>query len=93
MQAAGQEIDVLGLVVGGVTATAGVKTPSTFFTPSATTMARAALQKVGCGKAEVVGYWAHAVQIYLLGLLPDEVLTPLKVRIMKNRRLGEAKSQ
>ncbi|KAL8722471.1 MAG: hypothetical protein Q9225_001035 [Loekoesia sp. 1 TL-2023] len=91
-QAAGQGIEVLGIVVGSVTETAHVKTASSLATPNAKTMARAALQKVGCGRAEVVGYWSHAVQYYLLGWVPDEVQSLMKVGIMERVKLEEEKS-
>ncbi|KAI4128730.1 MAG: hypothetical protein LQ338_002573 [Usnochroma carphineum] len=93
LQSTRQKVEVLTMIVGGVTETAHRKTASTIFTPDAGTMARAAVQKVGCGRAEVVGYWSHGVQSCLLRLVPDAVLGRLKVEIMKRVRLEEGKSQ
>ena len=47
--------------------------PVTLFTPSSRDMAKAALSKVGSGKAVVMAYWPHALQGFLLGLLPDAI--------------------
>ncbi|KAL9594671.1 MAG: hypothetical protein Q9219_006909 [cf. Caloplaca sp. 3 TL-2023] len=91
VQSAGLGIEVLSIVVGGVTETANIKTPSGLIMPSATTMAKAALQKVGCGRAQVVGYWSHAVQIYVLGWLPEAAIGPVKVSVMKRGRMEEGK--
>ncbi|KAL9018284.1 MAG: hypothetical protein Q9185_004387 [Variospora sp. 1 TL-2023] len=86
-------IDVLTLLVGEVTQTAWNKTVSTITVPDATTMARAAVQKIGCGRAEVVGYWAHDVQYYLSRWLPKRILGRLMVRIMQRIQTDNGKSK
>ncbi|KAL8646159.1 MAG: hypothetical protein Q9210_006292 [Variospora velana] len=88
-----QGIDVLTLLLGGVTQTAWRKTVSTITTPDATTMARAAVQKIGCGRAEVVGYWAHHVQYYLSSWLPERILARLMVRIIQGIQIDDGKSK
>ena len=50
------DVEVLGIVVGTVTDVSHRKEPVSLLTPNATTMARAALGKVGCGRA-VVDAW------------------------------------
>lgn len=55
----------------------------TFFTPDGRTMARAALGRVGCGKAEVVGYVGHAMQQFVFDLLPDWARESVMVSVME----------
>lgn len=93
LQSTARHIEVLAIGVGQVTATAGMKTASSVFTPNATIMARAALGKIGCGRAEVVGYWGHAVQFWLAGWLPDGVLRRVKVAMMERMMSEQGKSQ
>ncbi|KAL9008923.1 MAG: hypothetical protein Q9173_006001 [Seirophora scorigena] len=88
-----QRIDVLGVLVGGVTQMTQKKTPSSIATPDVTTMTRAAVQKIGCGRAEVVGYWSHAAQYDLSSWLPEWMLGRLKVRIIKGLQIDEGKSK
>ncbi|KAL8814203.1 MAG: hypothetical protein Q9223_006555 [Gallowayella weberi] len=82
LQAERRGFKVLCIIVGTVTDVSHRKEAVSLFTPSSRTMAKALLQKVGCGRVEVVGYWRHAVQLFLSGWMPDEWLAPLKVRIM-----------
>lgn len=67
----GEDIEVLGIVVGKVTAVSHCSEQVSLSVPSAETMAKAALQKVGCGRAITTGYWAHALQVWAIGLLPE----------------------
>lgn len=79
-----KSVEVLAVPVGKVTNTgSNSKDPVDFFTPDARTMARAALGRVGCGKAEVIGYIGHAVQQFVSDLLPDWVRESVMVAVMK----------
>ena len=40
------------------------------FTPSARVMAKAALERVGCGRNVVAGYLPHAIQVSFMDLAP-----------------------
>ncbi|KAL8697387.1 MAG: hypothetical protein Q9224_002344 [Gallowayella concinna] len=91
LQAEGRDFEVLGIIVGAVTDVSHRKEAASLLTPNSQTMAKALLQKVGCGRVEVVGYWRHAVQLFLLGWLPDELLSPLKARIMMQLKAGQEK--
>lgn len=71
MQGEGHPVEVLGIIIGVVTSVAHRKRPSTFFMPTSRAMASAALDKVGCGKMEVVGYFPHALQLALFSILPE----------------------
>lgn len=72
MRAEGHDIEVLGIIVGSVrTEGRGSDISTSFFTPSARVMAKAALEKVGCGRNLVPGYLPHALQISFMGLVPE----------------------
>ncbi|KAJ5096763.1 amino acid/polyamine transporter I [Penicillium angulare] len=65
------DVEVLGVRVGNVWGTGQtVAAAPGLFAPDATTMARAVLARVGCGRIVVVGHWAHAVQFGAIQLLP-----------------------
>ncbi|MGI4816230.1 MAG: SDR family NAD(P)-dependent oxidoreductase [Janthinobacterium lividum] len=94
MVAAGKEVEVLGLAVGEVKSQnnsggEGVK----LFKPSSRTLARAALAKVGCGRAVVVPYVLHALQIALMGLAPEWVVERLMVRVSREYMATEEKAK
>lgn len=64
------EIEVLGILVGGVaTTTSRADASLTVCTPE--TLARAALQKVGCGRRTVWAWWMHDLQRLGLDFLPE----------------------
>ena len=78
-----RNVEVLAVSVGRVTDVSHNKQDASFFTPSARTMARAALQRVGCGKPVVVGYVGHAIQKFFVGLLPFSVISNAVTSLMK----------
>lgn len=85
------DIEVLGIVVGAVTDVSHRKEPIKIATPNARTMARAALGKVGCGRAVVPGFWVHALQVGASGILPEWVLVRVALSVMKG--LGESEKE
>ncbi|MCJ1300000.1 hypothetical protein MMC08_002794 [Hypocenomyce scalaris] len=78
------DVEVMGIVVGAVTDVSHRKEPVSLLTPNATTMARAALGKVGCGRAVVAGFWMHGLQVGVFGLLPEWVLLRVKGNVMRD---------
>ncbi|KAH9214465.1 hypothetical protein DL95DRAFT_389443 [Leptodontidium sp. 2 PMI_412] len=64
------QIEVLGIMTGGVTEVAWDQTKGNMFRPAAATLARAALERVGCGKDIVAAYFPHALLWGLPDLLP-----------------------
>ena len=82
----GKNIEVLAIPIGRVTDCAHNDEPSSFFTPNARTMARACVDRVGCGRKVVVGYVGHAVQKLMIDLLPSFVFDMLVVPNMKERK-------
>ena len=93
MRSEGNQIKVIGILVGGVTETGHRTDKATFFTPGAKTMAKAALARVGCGKAVVVGYVGHAVQKSVLDALPVAVVESFMVPVMKRYRDESSKTK
>lgn len=84
MKLTGQPIEVLCVKVGNVWGTGQTlaKKPD-WLTPDANTMARAVLGRVGCGRRSVAGYWAHALQFAVIGLLPDFLLQRMLIDMAK----------
>jgi len=78
-------IEILYISVAEVTGAGGNKAKVSLFVPDARTMARACLARVGCGRAVVVGYWAHAVQLAVLGWLPMGVTHRIMAPMMRGR--------
>jgi 17beta-estradiol 17-dehydrogenase / very-long-chain 3-oxoacyl-CoA reductase len=75
LQWQGHDIEVLGLVVGEVTGTVFFKEQPTLIKPSATTFVQSALDRVGCGRLEVVPYWGHSLAVGLMRSVPEGVAT------------------
>ena len=82
----GRDIEVLAIPIGRVTDCAHNEEPSSFFTPPARTMARACVDRVGCGRKVAVGYVGHAVQKLIIESLPSFVFEMLVVPNMKERK-------
>lgn len=87
------KIEILCISVARVTEAAQNKAPVSLFTPAASTMAKAALQRVGCGRSVVVGYFWHAVQLAFLDVAPHGVITRTVVPIMRERWEEEKRKQ
>ncbi|KAL8670852.1 MAG: hypothetical protein Q9168_004631 [Polycauliona sp. 1 TL-2023] len=79
------KIKILCVSVGLVTEAANNTVAPSLFTPAASKMAKAILARVGCGRAVVVGYFWHAVQLAFLGSMPMSVTTGLVAPIMRAR--------
>ncbi|KAI1832365.1 hypothetical protein N7451_012705 [Penicillium sp. IBT 35674x] len=66
------DIEVLGVRIGNVWGTRQTVAPAPgIFAPDASTMAKAVLARVGCGRSIVVGHWAHALQLEAIKILPE----------------------
>jgi 17beta-estradiol 17-dehydrogenase / very-long-chain 3-oxoacyl-CoA reductase len=70
---ANKNVDAIGIIVGNVRSN-GNKVDLNFFTPTSRTMAKAALDRVGCGKAVVIGYWPHWLQLLSADFLPESTM-------------------
>ncbi|KAK8078981.1 Very-long-chain 3-oxoacyl-CoA reductase [Apiospora phragmitis] len=69
----GRDVEILGLRVGLVSGTELNKKKPSFFQPHADDFVKSALARVGCGRTIVGAYWPHALQMGLMGLLPESV--------------------
>ncbi len=83
MQATGKDVEVLGIIVGEVQAQHNSTRDTGLFRPSSRTMARTALGVVGCGKAVVTPYVGHALQMAMIGILPESLLNWLSIRVLE----------
>ncbi|KAK3185944.1 hypothetical protein K4F52_005399 [Lecanicillium sp. MT-2017a] len=85
-------VELLGIRIGRVTGVSGYKEKPSFFTPDTVTMARAALSRAGHGHGVVDGYWCHALQQFLLRLLPQVLRDRLVMDVIKGEREEELRS-
>lgn len=69
----GRGIEVLGIRVGSVQSQ-GNDIAASWFNPSSRSMAEAALNRVGCGRPVVWGYWPHALQGISFDVIPRSIL-------------------
>ncbi len=81
-----ENIEVISLITGSVNTGSNTK-PVTFMRPSAATYARHVLGIVGCGKKSIMPYWPHAVQVFLISLLPERMIDKATKNVMK-KELG-----
>ncbi|PON21932.1 short chain dehydrogenase [Trichoderma gamsii] len=86
------DIECLGVRVGNVTSVSHNKETPSLFTPTAETMARAALDRAGHGHVVVTGHWAHALQGASLTFLPSFMANKIMVDAIRVRWEAELKS-
>lgn len=87
MEAVGRDIEVLGVETGQVTGVGWKDKKATLMEPDARTFARAVLDRVGCGRLVVCGYWGHGVLTALTGCLPEWLYRKVLVDAMR-REMG-----
>lgn len=89
------DVEVMHIMVGMVSTSMDPR-PISLLVPSARKMASVSLDKVGCGRDVVFGYWPHELQYHLMVDLPrwirDSMLMQL-VRKMKEDEEKDLKSQ
>jgi len=72
MQSEGHDVECLCINVGKTVDAAIFRTKTTFFEPSATTVAKGSLQKVGCGKPLVEATVGHTIPfVFMSEWLPE----------------------
>ena len=93
-RAAGSQVEVLELLIGG-TYTQQLYSDSNFapglFMPTAGTLARAAIARVGHGHQSVYAYFWHGVQTFILNLLPNTMADSIVANILKPSVEAKAK--
>ncbi|KAM0801394.1 hypothetical protein BDR22DRAFT_848868 [Usnea florida] len=93
VKAEGKNIEVLAIPVGRVTDVAHSKEPSSFFTPTARVMGKCCVDRVGCRRRVVVGCVSHAMQKFIVDLLPSIVYEMLVVPTLKERKAAEERKR
>ncbi|KAK4496148.1 hypothetical protein PRZ48_012127 [Zasmidium cellare] len=88
MLAEGHDVEVLQVQVGMVS-TPNEPRPESLFVPNALRMAQSSLDKVGCGRSVVFGYWPHQLHCSLLIDLPGLLRDRLLMRIVKGLKEQE----
>ncbi|PSL44667.1 17beta-estradiol 17-dehydrogenase / very-long-chain 3-oxoacyl-CoA reductase [Chitinophaga niastensis] len=68
-----ENIEVISLITGSVNTGTNTK-PVTFMRPDATTYAKHVLAIVGCGRKSIMPYLPHAIQTFLISLLPEKLI-------------------
>jgi 17beta-estradiol 17-dehydrogenase / very-long-chain 3-oxoacyl-CoA reductase len=83
--AEGYDVESLAIIVCGVQSAGNAGAKLGWFIPDSRSMAGYALGKVGCGRAAVAGYWAHAVQVAFVKALPESWVRAMLVGQLKPR--------
>lgn len=86
----GHDVEVLGILVGNVTSGRN-KVHIPIITCDSAQMARESLARVGCGKANVWGWWVQAVQYGIMDLIPESITGPVMASEMKGRMKDQDK--
>ena len=92
-KAEGKNTEVLAIPAGRVTDVAHSKEPSSFFTPTARVMGKCCVDRVGCGRKVVIGCVSHAMQKFVVDLLPSIVYEMLVVPTMRDRKAAEERKK
>lgn len=87
------DVEILMIRVGEVCGTVYDQGTPSLFHPSASTMAKACLARVGCGRRLVEGYLPHAVQSALVGMLPEGVMDSVLLGQIGPRWEADAKKK
>jgi len=77
-----ENVETVSLITGSVH-TGSNKKPVSFLRPSSELYAKRVLSIVGCGRKSVMPYWPHAIQTYLLSILPDALSSQAMKNAMK----------
>lgn len=85
LQAAGEDVEVLHLQLGGVVSNTARRL-ETFLVPSARNFAKYVLESAGCGREVIWPYWPHALQFGFIIGLPSWIRNPLVIEMMKGQK-------
>ena len=86
MVAEGKQVEVLGIQVGSVRS-AGNDVDEGFFIPTSRQLAKAALERVGCGRLVLCAFWPHALQLGLAEMLPEKWMQSVSIRTIKGLKI------
>ena len=84
-----------------VTGAGGIVKQSSFLVTDTETIAKAIIQKIGCGRFNVIAFWRHAIAIHTsLDILPERAcilmmrtIVASKVKEFKEREIESSKDQ
>lgn len=79
----GDKIEVIEILVSSVQSQQNQTEKATYFVPTSRSMAKSALNRVGCGSVHVVAYFPHALQQSAYRLLPTRLLDRFTVSFLK----------
>lgn len=82
MKAESNNVEVLYYKIGMVSSGSSPR-PTSLLVPSSRKVAAACLDRVGCGRDVVYGYWPHELQFGLVNLLPALVAERVMISIAK----------
>lgn len=81
-RAEGRDVEVISIMVGQVATNADPR-PTSFFIPSSRGMAKASLDKVGCGYSVVFGYWPHYLNYWIMTQTPAFIAERVVMKIAR----------
>ncbi|KAH8698621.1 putative short chain dehydrogenase/reductase [Talaromyces proteolyticus] len=85
MRADKQDVEILGVIVGSVS-TAGHNVSEGLFVPSAGALASATLDRVGCNRLSVWGYWSHRLRGFPLELISQKTFQAAATKEIRRLR-------
>ncbi|WPH04987.1 short chain dehydrogenase [Acrodontium crateriforme] len=88
MVAEGHNVEVLNILVGEVSSGSQPQELN-FFCPSSRRMAKASLDKVGCGKDVVWAYWPHQLQFGTILKLPRAIMNRMILSMVLEEKAKE----
>lgn len=91
MKADGDNVEVLGLIVGEVQASWNREEPTNFMKCSSRRLATDALNKVGCGRRIVTPYIGHDVAGYAVKLMPEWLADTILIGVAKQMKEKDEK--
>ena len=92
MQVDERDVEVLFVPLGMVS-TPNEPRPENFFIPSSRKIAKGALDKVGCGRDVVFGYWPHELQYHLMvDWLPNWIQRNVLLGMVKKMKEEEQRN-
>ena len=77
-----ENIEVISLLTGSVN-TGSNRKPVSLMRPSAETYAKSVLNRIGCGRQSIMPYWQHAIQTFLISILPQKFIDKATKKALK----------
>ncbi|KAI1081335.1 short chain dehydrogenase [Whalleya microplaca] len=86
MKLEGRDIEVIAHRVGMTTETQYIQKKTSMFRPPAMKVAKAVLERTGCGRKLIVPYWGHALQDVMVKLFPTWIMDKMIINAMRDLR-------